>query len=282
MMTLDETMLFNNMTNAIKNLEQSKSIRDIIDDLNKLILTLGGRKHDIIGPVKAVSVTHVVTNDVTVIMTTKVVPVSPFSSPMTGPPGSPVVGSESPRSLVADPPGFLAAGPPGSPVVGSESPRSLVAGPPRAPAATGPPTGPAAGPPSESKPVQKQAKAKTVTKAPAPAPGRGKVECRCGLMICNAAMSRHEKGAKHKEAMAKKQKTEMKQAEGQALGMSDMDLVDIDTYMKVMLPRLYKKVRGLGGQAHNNETFGFMKIEGDRDEMIDTISPLEYCISGLW
>jgi hypothetical protein len=138
-----------------------------------------------------------------------------------------------------------------------------------APRPTGPPTGPAAGPPSESKPVQKQAKAKTVTKAPAP--GRGKVECRCGLMICTAAMSRHEKGAKHKEAMAKKQKTEMKQAEGQALGMSDMDLVDIDTYMKVMLPRLYKKVRGLGGQAHNNETFGFMKIEGDRDEMIDTM-----------
>jgi hypothetical protein len=41
--------------------------------------------------------------------------------------------------------------------------------------------------------------------------------------------------------------------------------------MKVMLPRLYKKVRGLGGQAYNNETFGFMKIEGDRDKIIDTI-----------
>ena len=84
-------------------------------------------------------------------------------------------------------------------------------------------------------------------------------------------MSRHEKGAKHKEAMAKKEKTEMKQAEGQALGVSDMDLVDIETYMPVMLPRLYKKVRGLGGQAHNNETFGFIKIEGDRDKMIDTM-----------
>ncbi len=96
--------------------------------------------------------------------------------------------------------------------------------------------------------------AKTVTKAPAPAPGRGKVECRCGLMVCNAAMSRHEKGTKHNEAMAKKEKTEMKQAEGQKLGMSDMDLVDMETYMKVMFPCLYKKVRGLGGQAHNNET----------------------------
>jgi hypothetical protein len=128
---------------------------------------------------------------------------------------------------------------------------------------------PVAGSQSESKPVQKQAKAKTVTKAPAP--GREKVECRCGLMVCSAAMSRHEKGAKHKEAMTKKEKTEMKQAEGQALGVSDMDLVDIDTYMKVMLPRLYKKVRGLGGQVHNDETFGYVKIEGDRDKIIDTM-----------
>ena len=47
-MTLDETMIINNMTNVIKNLEQSKRICDIIDDLNELILTLGGRKHDII------------------------------------------------------------------------------------------------------------------------------------------------------------------------------------------------------------------------------------------
>jgi hypothetical protein len=53
--------------------------------------------------------------------------------------------------------------------------------------------------------------------------------------------------------------------------MSDMDLVDIQTYMTVLLPRLYKKVRGLGGQAHNNERFGFIKIEGDRDKMIDTM-----------
>jgi hypothetical protein len=243
MMTLDETMIINNMTNVIKNLEQSKRICDIIDDLNKLILTLGGRKHD--EPtetkpeqehvsIKAVTVTHVhtETKDTTVTH----------------------VHTETKDKTVTH--------------VHTETKDKTVMAP-RPP--TGPPTGPAAGPPSESKPVQKQAKAKTVTKAPAPAPGRGKVECRCGLMICNAAMSRHEKGAKHKEAMAKKQKTEMKQAEGQALGMSDMDLVDIETYMTVMLPRLYKKVRGLGGQAHNNETFGFMKIEGDRDKMIDTM-----------
>ena len=212
MMTLDETMIINNMTNVIKNLEQSKRICDIIDDLNELILTLGGRNHpEQVEHVperayasehdKAATVTPVQTNDKTVMK------------------------------------------------------------PAAQPAATQPA---AAGQPSESKPVQKQAKAKTVTKAPAP--GRGKVECRCGLMVCSAAMARHEKGAKHKEAMTKKEKTEMKQAEGQALGMSDMDLVDIETYMTVMLPRLYKKVRGLGGQAHNNETFGFMKIEGDRDE----------------
>jgi hypothetical protein len=82
-------------------------------------------------------------------------------------------------------------------------------------------------------------------------------------MICNAAMSRHEKGTKHKEAMAKKEKTELKQEEGQTLGVNDMDLVDIDTYMKVMLPHLYKKVRGLGGKSNDDETFGSMKIEGD-------------------
>jgi hypothetical protein len=41
--------------------------------------------------------------------------------------------------------------------------------------------------------------------------------------------------------------------------------------MKVMLPRLYTKVGGLGGQLHNNETFGCMKIEGDRDKIIDTM-----------
>jgi len=212
-------MIINNMTNVIKNLEQSKSVCDIIDDLNELILTLRVRNHDMEPePVKAVTVTHVhtETKDKTVM------------KPAVGGVGSL---SESPSSAAADPP--------------------------------------VAGPPSESKPVQKQTKAKTVTKAPAP--GRGKVECRCGLMVCNAAMSRHEKGAKHKEAMTKKQKTEMKQAEGQALGVSDMDLVDIDTYMKVMLPRLYKKVRGLGGQEHNDETFGYVKIEGDRDKIIDTM-----------
>ena len=210
-MTHDETMIINNMTNVIKNLEQSKRICDIIDDLNELILTLGGRNHPeqvehVPEQDKAATVTPVQTNDKTVM------------------------------KPAAQPPAAQPA---------------------------------AAGQPSESKPVQKQAKAKTVTKAPAP--GRGKVECRCGLMVCSAAMARHEKGAKHKEAMTKKEKTEMKQAEGQALGMSDMDLVDIETYMTVMLPRLYKKVRGLGGQTHNNETFGFMKIEGDREKMIDTM-----------
>ena len=41
-------MIINNMTNVIKNLEQPKRICDIIDDLNKLILTLGGCNHDII------------------------------------------------------------------------------------------------------------------------------------------------------------------------------------------------------------------------------------------
>ena len=119
---------------------------------------------------------------------------------------------------------------------------------------------------TKAEPVQKN---QTSTKAPTP--GRGKIECQCGLMICNASMTRHEKGTKHKEAMAKKEKTEMKQAEGQSLGVNDMDLVDIDTYMKVMLPHLYKKVRGFGGKLLDDETFGYMKIEGDRDKIIDTI-----------
>jgi hypothetical protein len=222
MMTLDETMIINNMTNVIKNLEQSKRICDIIDDLNKLILTLGGRKHDepehVKTETKPEQVEHVPERE-----PVKVVAVHTKDKTVT---------------MMKDP-----------------------VSPPR----------PAAGPPSESKPVQKQAKTKTLTKAPAPAPGRGKVECRCGLMVCNAAMSRHEKGTKHNEAMAKKEKTEMKQAEGQTLGVNDMDLVDIETYMKVMLPHLYKKVRGLGGKSNDDETFGFMKIEGDRDKMIDTM-----------
>ena len=208
MMTLDETMLFNNMTNVIKNLEQPKRICDIIDDLNKLILTLGGCNHDIIDQPKHETKTE----------QDKAPTVTPVQ-----------IKTETKDKTVAQP------------------------------AAVVPP-------------VQKLAKVeqvKTATKTPAP--GRGKVECRCGLMVCNAAMSRHEKGAKHKEAMTKKEKTELKQAERQELGVSDMDLADIETYMKVMLPRLYKKVRGLGGEAHNNETFGFIKIEGDRDKMIDTM-----------
>ena len=203
-MTLDETMIINNMTNVIKNLEQSKSICDIINDLNELILTLGGHNHDIIDEpeheTKPEQVKHVPELN-------KVVTVTPVQ-------------------------------------IKTETK-------------------------AKAEPVPKAEQAHKKTKAPAP--GRGKVECRCGLMVCNAAMSRHEKGAKHKEAMTKKEKTEMKQAEGQALGMSDMDLVDIDTYMKVMLPRLYNKVRGLGGKLNNDETFGYMKIEGDRDKIIDTM-----------
>ena len=212
MMTHDETMIINNMTNVIKNLEQSKCICDIIDDLNELILTLGGRNHPeqvehVPEQDKAATVTPVQTNDKTVM--------KPAAQPAA-----------------------------------------------TQPAAVVPP----------AKPVQKLAKAEQVkTSTKTPAPGRGKVECRCGLMVCSAAMARHEKGAKHKEAMTKKEKTEMKQAEGQALGISDMDLADIETYMKIMLPCLYKKVRGLGGKLDNNETFGYMKIEGDREKIIDTI-----------
>ena len=211
-MTFDETMLFNNMANVIKNLEQPKRICDIIDDLNKLILTLGGCNHDIIDQPKHETKTE----------QDKAPTVTPVQ-------------------------------------IKTETKDETVMKPVSQPEAVVPP-------------VQKLAKVKQVkTATKTPSPGRGKVECRCGLMVCNASMSRHEKGAKHKEAMTKKEKTELKQAEGQALGVSDMDLADIETYMKVMLPRLYKKVRGLGGEAHNNETFGFIKIEGDRDKMIDTM-----------
>ena len=161
MMTLDETMIINNMTNVIKNLEQSKRICDIIDDLNKLILTLGGRKHDepehVKTETKPEQVEHVPERE-----PVKVVAVHTETT------------KDKTVTMMKDP-----------------------VSPPR----------PAAGLLSESKPVQKQAKTKTLTKAPAPAPGRGKVECRCGLMVCNAAMARHEKGAKHKEAMTKKEKT---------------------------------------------------------------------------
>jgi hypothetical protein len=205
MMTYDETMIINNMTNVIKNLEHSKRICDIIEDLNELISTLRDRNHDIIDEPERLHSQAYASEPVKAVTVTVVTPVQIKAETVTK--------------------------------VESLHSQAYV-----------------------SEPVQKQTK-KT--------PGRGKFECRCGLMICSAAMTRHEKGAKHKEAMAKKQKTEMKQTEGQTLGMSDMDLVDIDTYMKVMLPRLYKKVRGLGGQVHNNETFGFMKFEGTRDKMID-------------
>ena len=147
MMTLDETMIINNMTNVVKNLEQSKRICDIIDDLNKLILTLRGCEHDTTDePVKTVTVTPVHMTAETTVTILKEVPVSP------------------PRSVAAP---RAAAGP----MVGSlsESPRPA--------AAAGPPSSPAAGPPSESKPVQKQAKAKTVTKAPAPSMRADDMQC---------------------------------------------------------------------------------------------------------
>ena len=41
--------------------------------------------------------------------------------------------------------------------------------------------------------------------------------------------------------------------------------------MNVMLPHLYKKVRGFGGKLLDDEIFGYMKIEGDWDKIIDTI-----------
>ena len=196
MMTHAETMIINNMTNVIKNLEQSKSVCDIIDDLNELILTLRGRNHDIMNEAITVTPVQIKTD--------------------TKPKAEPVQ-----KQTKAEP-------------VQKQTKAETVT----VPAAAGPsrPVAP------RPEPVQKN---QAPTKAPAP--GRGKVECRCGLMVCNAAMSRHEKGTKHKEAMAKKEKTELKQAEGQTLGVSDMDLADIETYMKIMLPYLDKKVRGLGG-----------------------------------
>ena len=54
-MTHAETMIINNMTNVIKNLEQSQSVCGIIDDLNELILTLRGRNHDIMNEVITVT-----------------------------------------------------------------------------------------------------------------------------------------------------------------------------------------------------------------------------------
>ena len=215
-MTLAETMIINNMTNVIKNLEQSKRVCDIIDDLNELILTLRVRNHDMEPePVKAVTVTPVQ-------IKTETKPAEPVQKQTK---------AETKNTVTV----------------------TAAAGPPR-PAVPGP----------RPEPVQKN-------QTKAPTPGREKVECQCGLMVCNASISRHEKGTKHKEAMAKKEKTEMKQAEGQTLGVNDMDLADIDTYMKVMLPYLYKKIRGLGGQLNDNEKFGCMKIEGDREKIIDTI-----------
>ena len=187
-MTHAETMIINNMTNVIKNLEQSKSVCDIIDDLNELILTLRGRNHDIMN---------------------EVVTVAPVQIKTETKPAEPVQKQ-----------------------IKAETKNTVTV-----PAAAGPPRPAVPGPRPE--PVQKN-------QTKAPTQGREKIECQCGLMVCNAAISRHEKGTKHKEAMAKKEKTEMKQAEGQTLGVNDMDLADIDTYMKVMLPYLYKKIRGLG------------------------------------
>ena len=59
MMTLEETMIINNMTNVIKNLEQSKRVCDIIDDLNELILTLRGRNHDIMNEAITMTPVHI-------------------------------------------------------------------------------------------------------------------------------------------------------------------------------------------------------------------------------
>ena len=219
MLTYAETMIINNITNVIKNLEQSKRVCDIIDDLNELILTLRGRNHDIMNEV--------------IIMT-------PVQIKTETKPKAELVPKQTKAELVQK-------------QTKAETKNTVTI---PAAAATGP----------RPEPVQKK-----LTSTKAPAQGREKVECRCGLLVCNAAISRHEKGTKHKEAMAKKEKTEMKQAEGQTLGVSDMDLADIETYMKIMLPCLYKKVRGLGGKLDNNETFGYMKIEGDREKIIDTI-----------
>jgi hypothetical protein len=58
-------------------------------------------------------------------------------------------------------------------------------------------------------------------------------------------MSRHEKGTKHKDAMAKKEKTEMKQAEGQTLGVDDMDLVDNDNVSGGREPQPARPVFGV-------------------------------------
>jgi hypothetical protein len=146
-------MIINNMTNVIKNLEHSKSIGDIIDDLNELILTLGGRNHP-------EQVEHVPEQD-------KAPTVTPVQTKT----------ETNDKTVTVTKP---------RPATGSPHPRA-----------------PVVGPPSESEPKQTKATNLKV-------PGREKVECRCGLMVCNAAMSRHEKGAKHKEAMTKKEKTEMK------------------------------------------------------------------------
>ena len=58
MMTLAETLIFNNMINVIENLEHPKSISDIINDLNELILTLNVRNNDIIDEVETVTPEH--------------------------------------------------------------------------------------------------------------------------------------------------------------------------------------------------------------------------------
>ena len=186
------------MINVIENLEHPKSISDIINDLNELILTLHVRNNDIIDEVETVTPEHIKTEtNMNAETVTKAEPVKNQ------------IKAETMTKIKTDTK-------------------------------------------TKAEPVKKQMKAETVTKtkaepvqknqtsSKAPAPGRGKIECKCGLMVCNASMTRHEKGTKHKEAMAKKEKTEMKQAEGQSLGVNDMDLVDIETYMNVMLPHLYK------------------------------------------
>ena len=66
MMTFAETLIFNNMINVIENLEHSKSISDIINDLNELILTLNVCNNDIIDEVATVTPEQIKTETKTV------------------------------------------------------------------------------------------------------------------------------------------------------------------------------------------------------------------------
>ena len=61
MMTFAETLIFDSMINVIENLEHPKSISDIINDLNELILTLNVRNNDIIDEAETVTPEHIKT-----------------------------------------------------------------------------------------------------------------------------------------------------------------------------------------------------------------------------